>query len=79
VIATYQIKLRNTFDISVVSEYLSPEEARLLGVRLYSAPNDLQSIIDSRLQEASNLKIGLLHQSTEVLPRVLNAESAYNS
>jgi nickel-dependent lactate racemase len=78
VIATYQIKLRNRFDISVVSEYLSTEEARLLGVRLYSAPNKLQSVIDGRLQEGSKVKIGLLHQSTEVLPRVLNAESAHD-
>ncbi len=73
-IATYQIKLRNKFDLSVVSEHLSSEEARLLGVRLYSAPDALQSIIDSRLRDARNLKIGLLHQSTEVLPRVLEAE-----
>ncbi len=73
-IATYQIKLRNKFDLSIVSEHLSSEEARLLGVRLYSAPDALQSIIDSRLRDARNLKIGLLHQSTEVLPRVLEAE-----
>ncbi len=73
VIATYQIKLRNKFDISVVSEFLPPEEARLLGVQLYNVPGELQSLIDSRLQNGPHLKIGLLHQSTEVLPRVLNA------
>lgn len=71
-VAIYQVKLRNKFDISVVSEHLSPEEARLLGVRLYSAPNELQCIIDNRLQGDNNLKIGLLHRSTEVLPRVLD-------
>jgi len=69
-IATYQIKLRDKFNLSVVSEHLSHEEARLLGVQLYPDPGQLQSIIDSRLQKSGDLRIGILHQSTEVLPRV---------
>ncbi len=67
-IATYQIKLCARFKLSVVSEFLSEEHAQLLGVRLYSDPDSLQAVIDSRLQLTPNLKIGILHQSTEVVP-----------
>lgn len=69
-IATYQIKLRDNFKLSIVSEYLTEEETGLLGVQLYSHPQQLQEIINTRLKENPNIKIGLLHKSTEVLPRV---------
>jgi len=72
-IATYQIKLRNTFGITIVSEHLSEEEARLLGVTLCTVPEELQGMIDRRLKQNRALKIGLLHQSTEALPHVRNA------
>lgn len=69
-IATYQIKLRNMFGITVVSEHLTEEEARLLGVTLCSAPEELQGWIDRRLKQNPDLRIGLLYQSTEQLPYV---------
>ncbi len=69
-IATYQIKLRNTFGITVVSEHLPEEDARLLGVTLCTAPEELQGMIDRRLKQNRGLRIGLLHQSTEALPHV---------
>jgi hypothetical protein len=69
-IATYQIKLRSMFGITVVSEHLTEEEARLLGVTLCPAPEELQALIDRRLKQKPDLKIGLLYQSTEQLPHV---------
>jgi lactate racemase len=69
-IATYQIKLRDLFSLSVLSEHLAPEEARLLGMDLYPQSDALQAIIDRRLAENPGLKIGLMHHSAEVLPRV---------
>jgi nickel-dependent lactate racemase len=69
-IATYQIRLCDTFDISVVSEVLVPEEAEQLGVRLYKSPDEIQEIIDSRIRANPSIQIGVMHQSTEVLPRV---------
>ena len=75
-IATYQIRLRDRFDLSVVSEYLPAEAARLLGVRLYTNPDQLQGIIESRLRSNPGLRVGILHQSTEVVPRVVTMEAA---
>ena len=69
-IATYQIKLRDTFRLTIISEYLTQEEAGFLGVNLYPHPEQLQEIINRRLQDDPKLKIGVLHQSTEVLPRI---------
>lgn len=71
-IATYQIKLRNKFNISLVSENVTPAEANKLRVRLYTDPVELSSIIDRRLQGNPHLRIGVLHQSTELVPRVLS-------
>jgi hypothetical protein len=58
------------FGITVVSEHLTAEDARLLGVTLCSAPEELQELIDRRLKQNPDLQIGLLHQSTEPLPCV---------
>jgi hypothetical protein len=69
-IATYQIRLCNSFDLSVVSEVLTTEEAEQLGVRLYKSPEDIQEVIDRRIRANPDIHIGLMHQSTEVLPIV---------
>ncbi|NIM94062.1 MAG: nickel-dependent lactate racemase [Anaerolineales bacterium] len=71
-VATYQIKLSNNFDIMVVSEVLTPFEAEQLRVGLLTDPYQIQSWIDGLLKEDGDLKIGILHQSTEVLPRVVS-------
>jgi nickel-dependent lactate racemase len=73
-IATYQIRLRDRFSLSVVSQHLPLDVARQLGVELYSDPSALQAILDRRLRANPGLKIGILHQSTEVVPRVRTAQ-----
>ncbi|MCZ7571523.1 MAG: nickel-dependent lactate racemase [Ardenticatenaceae bacterium] len=73
-IAAYQIKLRQFFQLSILSEHLSAAEADQLGVRLYTRPEALQALVDERLAQTPALKVGVLHQSTEVLPRVRQGE-----
>jgi lactate racemase len=76
-IATYQIRLRDRFRLSAVSEYLSERDAELLGIELHRQPGDLQGLIDAHLARDKNIKFGILHQSTEVVPRVSMMEGNY--
>lgn len=69
-IATYQIRLRDRFRLSAISEHLSEAHAELLGIDLYRQPADLQRLIDTHLARDKNVRFGILHQSTEVVPRV---------
>jgi nickel-dependent lactate racemase len=76
-IATYQIKLRDAFTLTVVSENITQEMARKLGVNWISDPGALQTRIEHRLRENNDLKIGIMHQSTEVLPRVAQPKNIH--
>jgi hypothetical protein len=69
-IATYQLRLCRLFQITVVSEILTTFEAKQLGVSLVQDPNRLQGMIDRKIRENPSLKVGILHQSTEVLPKI---------
>jgi nickel-dependent lactate racemase len=69
-IATYQIRLTENFNIGVISEVLTSEEAQALRLRLHPAPSELQKFIDEAIGRIPEIQIGVMHQSTEVLPRV---------
>jgi hypothetical protein len=75
-IATYQIRLRDRFRLTAVSEYLSQADAERLGIALRRQPGDLQRLIDAHLARNPQVRFGILHQSTEVVPRVREREAA---
>lgn len=70
-IGMYQIRMCDRFRITAVSEGLSADEALALGVTLVSDSARLPQLVAQRLAAHPETRVGVLHQATEMLPRLV--------
>lgn len=75
-IMMYQIRLRERFGIAAISEHLTQTDADSLGVTLYSDPAALPRLVAKRIAQRPDIRIGVLHQATELLPSRRSAKGS---